>query len=110
MCRVDRAHFLIVAFLLCLLVDVMAQTKAESPPTIAFSMDRDRVIIPTSVNGSPPLRLILDTGMTFDGPKMCALIASTGAMYLAISDLPPEEAREEAETARGKRARFPHET
>lgn len=34
---------------------------------VPFNLDRNRVIIPTSVNGSPELNLILDTGMAFDG-------------------------------------------
>ncbi len=36
-------------------------------PTVPFELERNKVIIPTSINGSPPLRLILDTGMGFDG-------------------------------------------
>lgn len=34
---------------------------------VPFNLDRNRVIIPTGVNGSRPLNLILDTGMPFDG-------------------------------------------
>jgi len=34
---------------------------------VPFSLDRNRVIVPTSVNGSRELNLILDTGMAFDG-------------------------------------------
>jgi hypothetical protein len=34
---------------------------------VPFKIDRNRVIIPTGVNGSPELNLILDTGMAFDG-------------------------------------------
>ncbi len=34
---------------------------------VPFNIDRNRVIIPTSVNGSRELNLILDTGMAFDG-------------------------------------------
>jgi hypothetical protein len=36
-------------------------------PQVSFRLERNRVIIPTSVNGSQPLNLILDTGMGFDG-------------------------------------------
>ncbi len=35
--------------------------------TVPFKLDRNRVIIPTIVNDSKPLNLILDTGMRFDG-------------------------------------------
>jgi hypothetical protein len=34
---------------------------------VPFKLDRNRVIIPTSVNRSRELNLILDTGMSFDG-------------------------------------------
>jgi hypothetical protein len=34
---------------------------------VPFKLDRNRVIVPTSVNGSRDFNLILDTGMTFDG-------------------------------------------
>lgn len=35
--------------------------------TVPFRLERNRVIIPTRVNGSEPLKLILDTGMGMDG-------------------------------------------
>lgn len=44
-----------------------AQTDAGKPLIVPFTPDRNRVIVPTSVNGSRPLKLILDTGMRFDG-------------------------------------------
>ena len=34
---------------------------------VPFKLERNRVIVPTSANGSEPLNLILDTGMGFDG-------------------------------------------
>lgn len=37
------------------------------PVKINFEIDRHKIIIPTSINNSKPLRLILDTGMRFDG-------------------------------------------
>jgi hypothetical protein len=44
-----------------------AQSQRESAIRVPFRLDRSKVIIPTSVNGSAPLNLILDTGMRFDG-------------------------------------------
>lgn len=35
-----------------------------------FELERSRVILPVSVNGSRPLRVILDSGMPFDGVYM----------------------------------------
>lgn len=39
----------------------------ESPCSIPFLLDRNRVILAVSVNGSRELKIILDTGMPFDG-------------------------------------------
>jgi hypothetical protein len=43
--------------------------KAESLQ-VPFQLKRNVVIIPTRINGSHPLDLILDTGMTFDGVNL----------------------------------------
>jgi hypothetical protein len=43
------------------------QTAANAGLVVPFTLDRHRVIVPTRINGSHPLRLILDTGMRFDG-------------------------------------------
>jgi hypothetical protein len=45
----------------------VARTPGEEIPTVPFDIDRNRVVIPVAVNGSRPLKLILDTGMGFDG-------------------------------------------
>ncbi len=37
---------------------------------VPFEFSRNRVIVPVSVGGSRPLRLILDTGMAFDGAQV----------------------------------------
>ena len=64
------------AFLLLLTVPVIVFSglpandnfvNIEKALTVPFKLDRNRVIIPTVVNDSKPLDLILDTGMRFDG-------------------------------------------
>lgn len=40
---------------------------AADPLKVPFHIERNRIIIPTQVNGSKPLNVILDTGMRFDG-------------------------------------------
>lgn len=45
----------------------VAAGKMSNHIQVPFNLDRNRVIIPTSINGSKPLNLILDTGMRFDG-------------------------------------------
>lgn len=56
---------------------------------VPFKLDRNRVIVPTSVNGSKPLNLILDTGMRFDGvylfhKELAADMDTTGAMEVKV--------------------------
>jgi len=48
-------------------ISVPAITIRSDILQVPFKLERNRVIIPTSVNGSPPYNLILDTGMGFDG-------------------------------------------
>lgn len=52
-----------------LLVIPAGSGRAEDSPVpqVPFTLERSRVIVPTHVNGSKPLNLILDTGMGFDG-------------------------------------------
>ncbi|UCC78999.1 MAG: hypothetical protein JSW64_12075 [Candidatus Zixiibacteriota bacterium] len=62
---------MIVIFISVVLVAPVSCGKSgvndNSALLVPFNIDRNRVIIPTSVNGSRELNLILDTGMAFDG-------------------------------------------
>ncbi len=56
---------------------------------VPFQIERNRIIIPTSVNGSQPLKLILDTGMRFDGVYLfhesaLKLLDTTGAIEARV--------------------------
>jgi hypothetical protein len=62
---------------------------AKKALTVPFELERNKIIIPTSVNGSPPQRLILDTGMGFDGVYLfhkaaLGLIDTTGAIEVRV--------------------------
>jgi len=64
-------------------------SDAKEPLTIPFVHDHHRVIIPTSVNGSRPLELILDTGMGFDGvylfhSEFTAIMDTAGAIEVRV--------------------------
>lgn len=66
-----------------------SQSAAQEAPAVPFDLDRNRIIVPTSVNGSQPLRLILDTGMGFDGvylfhKEALNLIDTTGAIEVRV--------------------------
>lgn len=66
-----------------------AGSTVSAPLLIPFRLERQRVVIPTSVNGSPPLDLLLDTGMPFDGvylfKQTCVeLMDTTGAMEVRV--------------------------
>ncbi len=79
------ASYLLVA----LAVSGMAQTDKRDILNVPFTQERHRVIIPTSVNGSRPLKLILDTGMKFDGVYLfhreaINLIDTTGAIEVRV--------------------------
>ncbi len=57
--------------------------------TVPFKLERNKVIIPTRVNGSEPLKLILDTGMGFDGVylfhrELADRIDTTGAIIVHV--------------------------
>ncbi|MFH2035986.1 MAG: hypothetical protein ABIJ45_06250 [Candidatus Zixiibacteriota bacterium] len=54
-------------FLILSLISVLISSRAYAAKIINFRLDRNRIIIPTVINGSRELNLILDTGMPFDG-------------------------------------------
>lgn len=61
----------------------------EAVIAVPFLLERNKVIIPTSVNKSKPLKLILDTGMRFDGvflfhKEHIALIDATDALQVEV--------------------------
>jgi hypothetical protein len=64
----------------------LAQATAVSPATeIPFTLNHGKVILPVTVGDSRPLRIILDTGMSFDGllvtnPALRDSIALPGAV------------------------------
>ncbi len=58
---------LLIVIVLWSPVASVAVTSRTGPPQVPFLNEGRRVIIPTIVNESRPLRLILDTGMHFDG-------------------------------------------
>lgn len=67
----------------------MAQNGERTILKVPFTPDRNRVIIPASVNGSQPLRLILDSGMGFDGVYLfhreaVGLIDTAGAVEVRV--------------------------
>lgn len=87
----ERFFFPILFFGIFLMVTfaVPSQIIAQETPAVPFTLDRNKIIIPTSVNGSKPLRLILDTGMGFDGvylfhKEAVNLIDTTGAMEMKV--------------------------
>ncbi|NIP41656.1 MAG: hypothetical protein GWO41_11600 [candidate division Zixibacteria bacterium] len=65
------------------------QANSEDDPTVPFRLERSKIIIPTSINGSKPMNLILDTGMRFDGVylfhlKALELIDTAGAIEVQV--------------------------
>ncbi|MBK7142616.1 MAG: aspartyl protease family protein [bacterium] len=67
----------------------IAQSSQARALSVPFTIDRHRVIIPASVNGSKPLRLILDTGLRFDGVYLfhrdaVNLIDTAGAVQVQV--------------------------
>lgn len=59
----------VILFVLTMLAVSMTSTGASGSeiPIVPFELERNKVILPVLINGSPPQRLILDTGMGFDG-------------------------------------------
>jgi hypothetical protein len=45
----------------------VSSQEGIAPPTIPFTVDRNRVIVPATVNSPRVLKLVLDTGMGIDG-------------------------------------------
>jgi hypothetical protein len=63
----SKTSVIFILILLLAAVSVSGITISTDVKQVPFKLERNRVIIPTSVNGSPPYDLILDTGMGFDG-------------------------------------------
>lgn len=47
--------------------ELRSKTSDNNALQVPFIQDRNKIIIPTAVNGLPAINLILDTGMRFDG-------------------------------------------
>ena len=80
-----------ICFLLLLATTTVAGEAASSADVkqVPFKIDRNRIVIPTSVNGSAELRLILDTGMRFDGvylfhEELASAMDTTGAIEVKV--------------------------
>ena len=58
---------LLALFLISSLSGCGNKPVAESGLKVPFKLERNKIIIPTRINGSRPMKLILDTGMRFDG-------------------------------------------
>jgi hypothetical protein len=68
-----------------------APAAAPAPaPTVHFDVHRNKVMVPVRVNGSRPLRLILDSGMGFEGVLLFrpGLRDSIGATRLFSARIP----------------------
>jgi hypothetical protein len=48
-------------------IQILPHQEGNEPPTIPFTVIRNRVIVPATVNSPRVLKLVLDTGMGFDG-------------------------------------------
>jgi hypothetical protein len=80
---------ILIGMVLITLTILAGAVAAKEDLIVPFNIDRNKVIIPTSVNGSPPLLLILDTGMGFDGVYLfhndaLGLIDTTGAIEVRV--------------------------
>ncbi|MBU0985485.1 MAG: aspartyl protease family protein, partial [candidate division Zixibacteria bacterium] len=85
----SRINTLLLGLVFAAAVGMLGLAESPKPLTIPFTLDRNRIIIPTTVNGSRPLRLILDTGMRFDGiylfhREALRLIDTAGAMEVRV--------------------------
>ncbi|MBN1211960.1 MAG: aspartyl protease family protein [candidate division Zixibacteria bacterium] len=96
-------------FGLILTVGLSVSIKADCREflKVPFHIDRNRIIIPAAVNGSRPLRLILDTGMGFDGvylfhKEVLDLIDTTGAIEVRIPGAGSGEASAATMTETGR--------
>ena len=77
--------------LFCSLLSIPVGLPAEkaSPVRVPFAQERKKIIIPTTVNNSKPLNLILDTGMRYDGvilfhKEFAELIDTSGAIDVRV--------------------------
>ncbi len=72
------------------LAGAAACASAESVATIPFTHAHNKVLVPVRVNGSRPLKLILDSGMGFDGVLLFrpALQDSIGADRFVAARIP----------------------
>lgn len=89
-------HKTMLVFILCLAfcfsiaaADNPKNPDQNRPLKVPFRLERNKVIIPTGVNGSQPLKLILDTGMGFDGVylfhrELADQIDTTGAIIVRV--------------------------
>lgn len=76
-----------VTFLVLSVIPVFSVTAAEF--RVPFQLKRNVVIIPTCINGSDTLELILDTGMGFDGvylfnDRMLKMVDSSGIIQVQV--------------------------
>lgn len=87
------AHKQLIAklILFCILLSIPAGLRAEREPSVRvpFVQERKKIIIPTTVNNSKPLNLILDTGMHYDGvilfhKEFAGLIDTSGAIDVRV--------------------------
>jgi hypothetical protein len=76
---------------LLLIVNLIApvQSLGREALTVPFSIERNRIIVPTVINGSQPQRILLDTGMRFDGvylfhKEALKLIDTAGAIEVRV--------------------------
>jgi hypothetical protein len=72
-----------------ILIFLPGMINAQNILKVPFKLERDKIIIPTSVNGSKPQKLILDTGMRFDGVYLfhknaLSLIDTTGSIEVKV--------------------------
>jgi len=70
----SRFHYLIAFIVISAVCICSCQPDSEKPPSnseaylrIPFKLERNRVILPVRVNDSPELKIVLDTGMAFEG-------------------------------------------
>lgn len=85
----SRKLVISIVAVLCIADILPSATFAADPLKVPFHIERNRIIIPTQVNGSQPLNIILDTGMRFDGVYLfhqdaLKLIDTTGAVAARV--------------------------
>ncbi len=85
----SRISMLTTVLTLTMVLSMPGRTGGKEVLTVQFSTDRNRIVIPASINGSRPLRLTLDTGMRFDGVYLfhneaLKLIDTTGAVAVRV--------------------------